>query len=85
MSKALSAIVSRTAFSFKTLAIVTLAATLVVGVVVLIAGLARRRSGFLIFLGILLAVLTVAALVLAGNGIAGIHLTQEGLPVLLQK
>lgn len=60
------------------------AATLVVGVVVLIAGFARRRSGFLIFLGILLAALTVAALVLAGNGFAGIHLTHEGLPVLLQ-
>jgi phage shock protein PspC (stress-responsive transcriptional regulator) len=61
------------------------AATLVVGVVVLIAGLARRRSGFLIFLGILLAALTVAALVLAGDGIAGIHLTHEGLPALLQQ
>ncbi|MEN0085784.1 MAG: PspC domain-containing protein [Leifsonia sp.] len=60
------------------------AATLVVGVAVLIAGLARRRSGFLIFLGILLAALTVAALILAGNGIAGIHLTHEGLPVLQQ-
>lgn len=60
-------------------------ATLVVGVAVLIAGLARRRSGFLIFLGILLAVLTVAALVLAGSGIAGLHLTHEGLPVLLQQ
>lgn len=60
------------------------AATLVVGVVVLIAGFARRRSGFLIFLGILLAAMTVAALVLAGNGFAGIHLTHEGLPVLLQ-
>lgn len=60
------------------------AATLVVGVVVLIAGFARRRSGFLIFLGILLAALTTAALVLAGDGVAGIHLTTEGLPVLLQ-
>jgi len=60
-------------------------ATLVVGVAVLIAGLARRRSGFLIFLGILLAALTVAALVLAGSGIAGLHLTHEGLPVLLQQ
>jgi phage shock protein PspC (stress-responsive transcriptional regulator) len=60
------------------------AATLVVGVVVLIAGLARRRSGFLIFLGILLAVLTTAALILAGDGAAGIHLTSEGLPALLQ-
>lgn len=35
------------------------AATLVFGVAVLIAGLARRRSGFLIFLGILLAVVTL--------------------------
>ncbi|MEV8214254.1 PspC domain-containing protein [Leifsonia sp. NPDC077715] len=61
------------------------AATLVVGVVVLIAGLARRRSGFLIFLGILLAVLTGAALFLAGDGVAGLRLTTEGLPVLLQQ
>ena len=61
------------------------AATLVVGVVVLIAGLARRRSGFLIFLGILLAVLTGAALFLAGDGLAGLRLTTEGLPVLLQQ
>ena len=60
------------------------AATLVVGVVVLIAGLARRRSGFLIFLGILLAVLTGAALFLAGDGVAGLRVTTEGLPVLLQ-
>lgn len=60
------------------------AATLVVGVVVLIAGLARRRSGFLIFLGILLAVLTAAALFLAGDTVAGIHLTSAGLPALLQ-
>lgn len=60
------------------------AATLTVGVVVLIAGLARRRSGFLIFLGILLAVLTTAALFLAGGGTAGVHLTSEGLPALLQ-
>ncbi|WP_431220204.1 hypothetical protein [Leifsonia xyli] len=60
------------------------AATLVVGVAVLIAGLARRRSGFLIFLGILLAVLTGAALFLAGDGVAGIRLTAEGLPALLQ-
>jgi phage shock protein PspC (stress-responsive transcriptional regulator) len=60
------------------------AATLVVGVVVLIAGLARRRSGFLIFLGILLAVLTTAALFLAGDNVAGIHLTSVGLPALLQ-
>lgn len=35
------------------------AATLVFGVATLIAGLARRRSGFLIFLGILLAVVTL--------------------------
>lgn len=35
------------------------AATLVFGVAVLIAGLARRRSGFLIFLGIVLAVATL--------------------------
>jgi len=60
------------------------AATLVVGVVVLIAGLARRRSGFLIFLGILLAALTAAALFLAGDNVAGIHLTSVGLPALLQ-
>lgn len=60
------------------------AATLVVGVVVLISGLARRRSGFLIFLGILLAVLTTAALFLAGDNVAGIHLTSVGLPALLQ-
>ena len=60
------------------------AATLVVGIVVLIAGLARRRSGFLIFLGIALGVLTTAALILAGDGAAGIHLTSEGLPALLQ-
>ncbi|MGN6763331.1 MAG: PspC domain-containing protein [Leifsonia sp.] len=60
------------------------AATLVVGIVVLIAGLARRRSGFLIFLGILLAVLTAAALILAGDGAVGIHFTSEGLPALLQ-
>ncbi|MDR6973024.1 PspC domain-containing protein [Leifsonia shinshuensis] len=60
------------------------AATLVVGVVVLIAGLARRRSGFLIFLGILLAVLTGVALLLAGDGVAGFRITGEGLPVLLQ-
>jgi len=60
------------------------AATLVVGVVVLIAGLARRRSGFLTFLGILLAVLTTAALFLAGDNVAGIHLTSVGLPALLQ-
>lgn len=39
------------------------AATLVFGITVLIAGLTRRRSGFLIFLGILLAVFTgIAAL-----------------------
>ncbi|SEB05184.1 PspC domain-containing protein [Leifsonia sp. 21MFCrub1.1] len=61
------------------------AATLVVGVVVLIAGLARRRSGFLIFLGILLAALTAAALFLAGDTVAGIHLTSVGLPALLQR
>ncbi|MGH1549465.1 PspC domain-containing protein [Leifsonia poae] len=61
------------------------AATVVVGLVVLIAGLARRRSGFLIFLGILLAVLTGAALFLAGDGVAGLRLTTEGLPVLLQQ
>ena len=61
------------------------AATLVVGVAVLVAGLARRRSGFLIFLGILLAVLTGAALVVAGDGVAGLHLTSEGLPVLLDR
>lgn len=61
------------------------AATLVVGLVVLIAGIARRRSGFLIFLGILLAALTAAALMLAGDSIAGIHLTTEGLPVLFQR
>jgi phage shock protein PspC (stress-responsive transcriptional regulator) len=61
------------------------AATLVVGVVVLIAGLARRRSGFLIFLGILLAVLTGAALFLAGDGVVGLRLTTEGLPILLQQ
>ncbi|MGO4595189.1 PspC domain-containing protein [Leifsonia sp. 2TAF2] len=61
------------------------AATLVVGVVVLIAGIARRRSGFLIFLGILLAVLTGAALFLAGDGVAGINITTEGLPVLFQR
>ncbi|MGO4298969.1 PspC domain-containing protein [Leifsonia sp. RAF41] len=60
------------------------AATLVVGVAVLVAGLARRRSGFLIFLGILLAVLTGAALFLAGDGFAGVRITTEGLPVLLQ-
>ncbi|MFP3464192.1 PspC domain-containing protein [Leifsonia sp. SIMBA_070] len=60
------------------------AATLVVGVVVLVAGFARRRSGFLIFLGILLAVLTVAALILAGDGVAGFRITAEGPPVLLQ-
>ena len=59
------------------------AATLVVGVTVIVAGLARRRSGFLIFLGILLAVLTGAALFLAGDGLAGVRLTTEGLPVLL--
>lgn len=40
------------------------AATLVFGVTVLIAGIARRRSGFLIFLGILLATLTVVAALL---------------------
>lgn len=40
------------------------AATLVFGLTVLIAGIARRRSGFLIFLGIMLAVFTgLAALV----------------------
>jgi phage shock protein PspC (stress-responsive transcriptional regulator) len=61
------------------------AATLVVGLVVLVAGLARRRSGFLIFLGILLAVLTVAALFLAGDNVAGIHINAEGLPVLWQR
>ncbi|GAB3584174.1 hypothetical protein GCM10027406_29980 [Leifsonia lichenia] len=37
------------------------AATLVFGVAVLIAGLARRRSGFFIFLGILLAVVTLVS------------------------
>jgi phage shock protein PspC (stress-responsive transcriptional regulator) len=37
------------------------AATLVFGVTVLVAGIARRRSGFLIFLGILLAALTALA------------------------
>lgn len=61
------------------------AATLVVGVVVLIAGLARRRSGFLIFLGILLAVLTTAALIVAGHGTGGIQPTSVGLPALLQQ
>ncbi|WP_426623030.1 PspC domain-containing protein [Leifsonia sp. McL0607] len=40
------------------------AATLVFGVTVLIAGIARRRSGFLIFLGILLAALTALAALL---------------------
>ncbi len=40
------------------------AATLVFGVTVLIAGIARRRSGFLIFLGILLAALTAVAALL---------------------
>jgi phage shock protein PspC (stress-responsive transcriptional regulator)/FtsH-binding integral membrane protein len=35
-------------------------ATATFGVAVLVAGLARRRSGFLIFLGILLAVVTIA-------------------------
>jgi hypothetical protein len=40
------------------------AATLVFGVTVLIAGIARRRSGFLIFLGILLAGLTALAALL---------------------
>ncbi|MGH1523868.1 LiaF domain-containing protein [Leifsonia sp. L25] len=40
------------------------AATLVFGVTILIAGIARRRSGFLIFLGILLAALTVLAALL---------------------
>ncbi|WP_185278487.1 PspC domain-containing protein [Leifsonia shinshuensis] len=40
------------------------AATLVFGLTVLIAGIARRRSGFLIFLGILLAALTVLAALL---------------------
>ncbi|MFJ8895582.1 PspC domain-containing protein [Leifsonia sp. NPDC102414] len=37
------------------------AATFVFGVAVLIAGLARRRSGFFIFLGILLAVVTLVS------------------------
>ncbi|MGO4533306.1 PspC domain-containing protein [Leifsonia sp. 2MCAF36] len=60
------------------------AATLIVGVVVLIAGLARRRSGFLIFLGILLAVLTGVALFLTGDGFAGLRITTEGVPALLQ-
>jgi hypothetical protein len=47
------------------------AATLVIGVVVLIAGLARRRSGFLITLGIILAVLTgVSAFVPEGARVA---------------
>lgn len=40
------------------------AATLVFGVTVLIAGIVRRRSGFLIFLGILLAALTALAALL---------------------
>jgi len=40
------------------------AATLVFGVTVLIAGVVRRRSGFLIFLGILMAVLTIVAALL---------------------
>lgn len=40
------------------------AATLVFGVTVLIAGIARRRSGFLMFLGILLAALTALAALL---------------------
>ncbi|MEY9951408.1 PspC domain-containing protein [Leifsonia sp. EB34] len=40
------------------------AATLVFGITVLIAGIARRRSGFLIFLGILLATLTALAALL---------------------
>lgn len=40
------------------------AATLVFGITILIAGIARRRSGFLIFLGILLAALTVLAALL---------------------
>ncbi|MCI0157466.1 PspC domain-containing protein [Leifsonia shinshuensis] len=45
-------------------------ATLVFGVTVLIAGIARRRSGFLIFLGILLAALTaVAALLPTSPGV----------------
>lgn len=38
------------------------AATLVFGVTVLIAGFSRRRSGFLIFLGILLATLTAVSI-----------------------
>lgn len=40
------------------------AATLVFGVTALIAGIARRRSGFLIFLGILMAALTALAALL---------------------
>ena len=43
------------------------AGTLVLAVTIFVAGLARRRSGFLIFLAILLAVLTVAATVAAGT------------------
>jgi hypothetical protein len=43
------------------------AATLVFGVTALIAGIARRRSGFLIFLGILLAALTVLAALLSAS------------------
>lgn len=44
------------------------AATLVFGATILIAGIARRRSGFLIFLGLLFAVLTLAAALLPAPG-----------------
>lgn len=40
------------------------AATLMIGIAVLIAGLARRRSGFLIFLGLLLALVTATTALL---------------------
>lgn len=51
------------------------AATLVFGVTVLVAGIARRRSGFLIFLGILLAALTVLAALLPTS--PGVRLDAE--------
>ena len=51
------------------------AATLVFGVAALIAGFARRRSGFLIFLGILLAVFTGLAAVLPTTPLATLNAT----------
>jgi len=47
------------------------AATAVIGLSMMVAGLARRRSGFLAFVAIVLTVIT--ALLIAGAGLPSIH------------